>query len=73
MYSTTRRQLTVQDFEFIAKTLGSTNSERSSILHLTQDSESVTELLHHREQSRSVRGHIGGHDTREHFRGTHLG
>jgi hypothetical protein len=49
MYSTTRRQLTTNDFEFIAKTLGSTTSERSSILHLTQDSESVTELLHHRE------------------------
>ena len=48
MYTNTRRQLTQNDFEFIASALGKTSPEQSAILHLAEDCESVTALLHHR-------------------------
>lgn len=48
MYSNTRAQFTQNDFEFIARSLGKSSSEQSAILHLAEDKESVTALLHDR-------------------------
>src|SRR5204862_1409051 len=49
MYTRTRSQLTKGDFEFIAGSLGKTQSERSAILKLSDDQDSLTSLLHQRE------------------------
>lgn len=49
MYVHTRAQLTEGDFEFIAQAIAKTSAEESAILRLAHDSESVTELLHHRQ------------------------
>jgi len=46
MYYKTRAELTIQDFEFIAESLGSSTEERNAILKSTGDPESMTELLH---------------------------
>ncbi len=48
MYRHTREQLTEHDFEFIAHAIAKTRAEESAILRLAHDSESITDLLHHR-------------------------
>src|SRR6266852_1807050 len=48
MYKHTRTRLTQNDHEFIAGTLAKTAAERTSILDLTNDEASVTDLLHHK-------------------------
>src|SRR6266853_700510 len=46
MYNQTRTRLTRSDQEFIAGTLAKDPQEQSSILQLTGDEDSMTELLH---------------------------
>ncbi len=47
MFNKTRLHLTKQDYDFIAKTIGSDNQSRTAILTLCDDAEAITELLHH--------------------------
>ena len=46
MYYQTRSQLSQNDFEFIAQTLGKSPEEQSALLQLSNDPFTLTELLH---------------------------
>src|SRR5436309_156305 len=48
MYLQTRSQFTPGDHQYIAETLGKTPEERYAIMRLSDDVESVTDLLHDR-------------------------
>ncbi|TAK62587.1 MAG: hypothetical protein EPO24_04825, partial [Bacteroidetes bacterium] len=54
MYNKTRSHLSSNDFEFIALTLGRTDSERQAILSVSDDNVIVSHLLHREELFHSI-------------------